>query len=225
MLDSIPRRHCHSQRAECQEILRGARVPESSRPEQKSDPGVRPGPLLWVRGTRHHNTAQHFHCRQWQQNEKAKLRVPRVRVTHFASVFERTSRHLDFNLDKCLFLFIAGRYEFSNKGADVFLEALARLNYLLRVSLCVGLKDTMCVFVCILLKNSNHCHCLAFTLQVNHSDVTVIAFFIMPARTNNFNVETLKGQAVRKQLWWASAKSTDKDGQHATAVSPSGLCL
>lgn len=37
--------------------------------------------------------------------------------------------------------------------------------------------------------------------QVNHSDVTVIAFFIMPARTNNFNVETLKGQAVRKQLW------------------------
>lgn len=38
-------------------------------------------------------------------------------------------------------------------------------------------------------------------LQVNHSDVTVIAFFIMPARTNNFNVETLKGQAVRKQLW------------------------
>uniref|UniRef100_A0A674NQ41 Glycogen [starch] synthase n=1 Tax=Takifugu rubripes TaxID=31033 RepID=A0A674NQ41_TAKRU len=76
--------------------------------------------------------------------------------------------HLDFNLDKCLFLFIAGRYEFSNKGADLFLESLARLNYLLRVS---------------------------------HSDLTVIAFFIMPARTNNFNVETLKGQAVRKQLW------------------------
>lgn len=42
-------------------------------------------------------------------------------------------RHLDFNLDKTVFLFIAGRYEFSNKGADVFLEALARLNYLLRV--------------------------------------------------------------------------------------------
>lgn len=26
----------------------------------------------------------------------------------------------------------------------------------------------------------------------------------MPARTNNFNVETLKGQAVRKQLWLAA---------------------
>ncbi|XP_014749320.1 PREDICTED: glycogen [starch] synthase, muscle-like, partial [Sturnus vulgaris] len=77
-------------------------------------------------------------------------------------------RHLDFDLDKTLFFFIAGRYEFSNKGADIFLEALARLNYLLRV---------------------------------NGSEVTVVAFFIMPARTNNFNVESLKGQAVRKQLW------------------------
>uniref|UniRef100_A0A4W3K2S9 Glycogen [starch] synthase n=1 Tax=Callorhinchus milii TaxID=7868 RepID=A0A4W3K2S9_CALMI len=72
--------------------------------------------------------------------------------------------HLDFSLDKTLLFFIAGRYEFTNKGADVFLEALARLNYLLRV---------------------------------NQSEMTVIAFFIMPARTNNFNVETLKGQALR----------------------------
>lgn len=44
-------------------------------------------------------------------------------------------RHLDFNLEKALFFFIAGRYEFSNKGADIFLEALSRLNYLLRVRL------------------------------------------------------------------------------------------
>ncbi|XP_078286456.1 glycogen [starch] synthase, muscle-like [Rhinoraja longicauda] len=76
--------------------------------------------------------------------------------------------HLDFDLDKTLHFFIAGRYEFTNKGADVFLEALARLNYLLRT---------------------------------HQSAVTVVAFFIMPARTNNFNVESLKGQAVRKQLW------------------------
>lgn len=41
-------------------------------------------------------------------------------------------------------------------------------------------------------------------LQVNNSEQTVVAFFIMPARTNNFNVETLKGQAVRKQLWSAA---------------------
>ncbi|KAJ3583696.1 hypothetical protein NHX12_015810 [Muraenolepis orangiensis] len=46
-----------------------------------------------------------------------------------------------------------------------------------------------------------HFYGLNYLLRVNHSDVTVVAFFIMPARTNNFNVETLKGQAVRKQLW------------------------
>uniref|UniRef100_A0A672UQW0 Glycogen [starch] synthase n=1 Tax=Strigops habroptila TaxID=2489341 RepID=A0A672UQW0_STRHB len=73
--------------------------------------------------------------------------------------------HLDFSLEKTLFFFIAGRYEFSNKGADMFLEALSRLNFLLRV---------------------------------HKTDVTVVVFFIMPAKTNNFNVETLKGQAVRK---------------------------
>ncbi|XP_034019592.1 glycogen [starch] synthase, liver isoform X1 [Thalassophryne amazonica] len=76
--------------------------------------------------------------------------------------------HLDFKLEKTLFFFIAGRYEFSNKGADIFLEALVRLNYLLRM---------------------------------HRSDLTVVVFFIMPAKTNNFNVESLKGQAVRKQLW------------------------
>ena len=42
------------------------------------------------------------------------------------------------------------------------------------------------------------------SVQVNGSEQTVVAFFIMPARTNNFNVETLKGQAVRKQLWLAA---------------------
>uniref|UniRef100_A0AAY4AX08 Glycogen [starch] synthase n=1 Tax=Denticeps clupeoides TaxID=299321 RepID=A0AAY4AX08_9TELE len=88
--------------------------------------------------------------------------------------------HLDFNLEKTLFFFIAGRYEFSNKGADIFLESLSRLNYLLRV---------------------------------HKSDVTVVAFFIMPAKTNNFNVETLKGQAVRKQLWDTAQFAKEKFGK------------
>ncbi|XP_028647338.2 glycogen [starch] synthase, muscle [Erpetoichthys calabaricus] len=88
--------------------------------------------------------------------------------------------HLDFNLDRSIFFFIAGRYEFSNKGADIFLEALSRLNYLLRV---------------------------------NQSETTVVAFFIMPARTNNFNVETLKGQAVRKQLWDTANAVKEKFGK------------
>lgn len=88
--------------------------------------------------------------------------------------------HLDFNLDKTLFFFIAGRYEFSNKGADIFLESLSRLNYLLRV---------------------------------HRSDVTVVVFFIMPAKTNNFNVESLKGQAVRKQLWDTAHSVKEKFGK------------
>ncbi|XP_030005676.1 glycogen [starch] synthase, liver [Sphaeramia orbicularis] len=88
--------------------------------------------------------------------------------------------HLDFNLEKTLFFFIAGRYEFSNKGADIFLESLSRLNYLLRVH-----KD----------------------------DVTVVVFFIMPAKTNNFNVESLKGQAVRKQLWDTAHTVKEKFGK------------
>jgi len=42
-------------------------------------------------------------------------------------------RHFDFDLDKTLYFFIAGRYEFGNKGADLFIEALARLNHYLKV--------------------------------------------------------------------------------------------
>lgn len=41
--------------------------------------------------------------------------------------------HYDFDLDKTLYFFIAGRYEFSNKGADLFIESLARLNHYLKV--------------------------------------------------------------------------------------------
>uniref|UniRef100_A0A646QF50 Glycogen [starch] synthase n=1 Tax=Hemiscolopendra marginata TaxID=943146 RepID=A0A646QF50_9MYRI len=73
----------------------------------------------------------------------------------------------DFDLDKTLYFFIAGRYEYSNKGADLFIEALARLNHF---------------------------------LKSNNSDTTVVAFLIFPARTNNFNVESLRGQAIAKQL-------------------------
>ncbi|XP_071777837.1 glycogen [starch] synthase, liver [Centroberyx gerrardi] len=88
--------------------------------------------------------------------------------------------HLDFNLEKTLYFFIAGRYEFSNKGADIFLESLSRLNYLLRV---------------------------------HRNDVTVVVFFIMPAQTNNFNVESLKGQAIRKQLWDTAHTVKEKFGK------------
>jgi glycogen(starch) synthase len=75
--------------------------------------------------------------------------------------------HYDFNLDKTLYFFISGRYEFSNKGADMFIESLSRLNHYLKSS---------------------------------QSDVTVVAFIIFPARTNSFNIDSLRGQAIAKQL-------------------------
>ncbi|XP_075218936.1 glycogen [starch] synthase isoform X2 [Lycorma delicatula] len=75
--------------------------------------------------------------------------------------------HYDFDLEKTLYFFTAGRYEFTNKGADIFIEALARLNHYLKSSL---------------------------------QQVTVVAFLIFPARTNNFNVESLRGHAVTKSL-------------------------
>ncbi|CAF4492938.1 unnamed protein product [Rotaria sp. Silwood2] len=75
--------------------------------------------------------------------------------------------HYDFDLDKTLYFFIAGRYEFSNKGADMFIESLARLNHMLKAS---------------------------------SSDVTIVAFMIFPTATNNFNIESLRGQSVAKML-------------------------
>jgi glycogen(starch) synthase len=34
--------------------------------------------------------------------------------------------HCDFDLDNTLYFFTAGRYEYRNKGVDMFIEALAR---------------------------------------------------------------------------------------------------
>lgn len=36
--------------------------------------------------------------------------------------------------------------------------------------------------------------------QASGTDKTVIAFMIFPAKTNNFNIESLRGQAVTKSL-------------------------
>ncbi|XP_022083700.1 glycogen [starch] synthase, muscle-like [Acanthaster planci] len=88
--------------------------------------------------------------------------------------------HYDFDLDKTLYFFTAGRYEYHNKGADVFLESLAKLNHL---------------------------------LQVNKSDMTVVAFLIFPTKTNNFNVESLRGQAISQHFRETVANIKDKIGK------------
>ncbi|EJT98189.1 glycogen synthase [Dacryopinax primogenitus] len=52
--------------------------------------------------------------------------------------------HYDFDLDNTLYLFTAGRYEYRNKGVDLFIEGLARLNYRLQKA---GSKVTVVAFI------------------------------------------------------------------------------
>ncbi|KAF8582402.1 glycosyltransferase family 3 protein [Ramaria rubella] len=52
--------------------------------------------------------------------------------------------HYDFDLDNTLYMFTAGRYEYRNKGVDMFIESLARLNYRLQKS---GSKVTVVAFI------------------------------------------------------------------------------
>jgi glycogen(starch) synthase len=73
----------------------------------------------------------------------------------------------DIDPEKTLYFFTAGRYEYRNKGVDMFIESLARLNHRMKSS---------------------------------GSDMTVVAFIIMPAQTTSLAVEALKGQAVVKSL-------------------------
>ncbi|CAG8614006.1 18461_t:CDS:2 [Acaulospora morrowiae] len=88
--------------------------------------------------------------------------------------------HYDFDLDNTLYFFTAGRYEYRNKGVDLFIEALDRLNH---------------------------------RLKACNSPVTVVAFLIMPAATNYYTVESLKGQAVTKQLRETVKEITDRVGK------------
>ena len=91
--------------------------------------------------------------------------INRDRITDF--VRGHFYGHNDFDPEKTLYFFTAGRYEYRNKGVDMFIESLARLNHQM--------------------KSSN-------------SDMTVVAFIIMPAQTTSLAVEALKGQAVVKSL-------------------------
>ncbi|KAJ1961122.1 glycogen synthase isoform 1 [Dipsacomyces acuminosporus] len=93
-------------------------------------------------------------------HQVAKERINRFVRGHFYG-------HYNFDLDNTLYFFTAGRYEYRNKGIDMYIEALARLNA---------------------------------RLKACNSPVTVVAFIITPAKANSFTIETLKGQALIKQL-------------------------
>ncbi|EGG00124.1 family 3 glycosyltransferase [Melampsora larici-populina 98AG31] len=52
--------------------------------------------------------------------------------------------HYDFDLENTLYFFTAGRYEYRNKGVDMFIESLARLNHRLKA---MGSKMTVVAFI------------------------------------------------------------------------------
>eukprot|EP00842_Homolaphlyctis_polyrhiza_P001341 jgi/Hompol1/2207/HPOL_002860-RA len=91
--------------------------------------------------------------------------------------------HIDFNLDNTLYFFTAGRYEYRNKGVDI--SKIYRFGIVVHTT-----ADTILDLFA----------GLNARLKEAKSDVTVIAFIIMPAATHSFTVEALKGQAVMKQL-------------------------
>lgn len=72
--------------------------------------------------------------------------------------------NFDFDLDNTLYFFIAGRYEYKNKGADMFVEALARLNYRLKMA---GSKKTVVAFIIMPAQNNS------FTVEALRSQAVV----------------------------------------------------
>jgi glycogen(starch) synthase len=77
-----------------------------------------------------------------------------------------------FDLDKTLYLFTSGRYEYKNKGLDLFIEGLHRLNEKLR-----------------------------WKRDVDGQPVpTVVAFIVSRAPVRGLNVETLANQAQLDEL-------------------------
>ncbi|KAF9782427.1 glycogen synthase [Thelephora terrestris] len=110
--------------------------------------------------------------------------------------------HYNFELENTLYMFTAGRYEYRNKGVDMFIESMARLNY---------------------------------RLLKSESNTSVVAFIIMPAPTQSYTVDALKGQAVTKQLRDTVTEIQNRigarlfdhairsNGEHGTLPSPDKL--
>ncbi|POW10285.1 hypothetical protein PSTT_06161 [Puccinia striiformis] len=59
--------------------------------------------------------------------------------------------HYDFDLDNTLYFFTAGRYEYRNKGVDMFIESLARLNHKLK-----AMKSKITVVAFIIMPAATH---------------------------------------------------------------------
>ena len=69
-------------------------------------------------------------------HQQYKAKIHEFVMAHFFQSYS-------FDLDKTVYLFTSGRYEYHNKGFDLTLEALARLNYRLQQS---GLEGNVVMF-------------------------------------------------------------------------------
>ena len=99
-----------------------------------------------------------------------------------------------FELERTLYLFTSGRYEYKNKGIDLFIEGLWRLNQKLR-----------------------------WARDVDGLDVpTVVAFIITRAPVRNVNVETLANQAQLDELRRTCDELKEQIGQRLFAEAARG---
>ena len=60
---------------------------------------------------------------------------------------------------------------------------------------------------------TNHAIGLNYRLMKAGSNMTVVAFIIMPAQTHSYTIDALKGQAVTKQLRDTVTEIQNKIGQ------------
>ncbi|KAI6225342.1 Glycogen [starch] synthase [Aphelenchoides fujianensis] len=89
--------------------------------------------------------------------------------------------HLNFDLDKTLYVFTAGRYEFSNKGGDFFIQSLARLNWMLK-------------WASFEIRRSGWCSCEMFYIE--YAFVIYILLAITGLLGNLWVIATVFGQLV-----------------------------
>ncbi|MEM6312451.1 MAG: glycosyltransferase, partial [Planctomycetota bacterium] len=100
-----------------------------------------------------------------------------------------------FDLDKTIYLFTSGRYEYRNKGMDLFLEGLWRLNDRLKRQ-----------------REANP----------DAEIPTVVAFIVTKADVKNINVETLKNQALTDDLRSYCEKLTEEMGRNLFRAATAG---
>ncbi|MEZ0266467.1 MAG: glycosyltransferase [Phycisphaerae bacterium] len=79
----------------------------------------------------------------------------------------------EFDIDNTLYFFTAGRYEYRNKGFDLFIEAMTRLNWRMKAE-------------------RHH--------NPEYKPPTIVAFLVTRAQTRNINVSVLQSQTMFEDL-------------------------